>query len=402
MRNELEPGLLRVFRWYVGIRLALLFLVLVADRGESASEPRQYPIVGIVLFGALFLYLFLPRRRLGRAYLPFAIVLATIAPIADIGWNIAARIRDGYSPNAALSDYWVPFFLLFVPFILVAWQYRYRWVLVFAAGSTVLDMGIVSGILEPQGANLSVLGALLFARGALFAFLGLFISKLVARQREARAVLEAEAATVEKLAAGRERSRLARELHDTLAHSMTATAVQLEAAQATWDTNPEKSREMIDSALQRTRDGLVEARRAIEALRASPLEERGLRGALAWLADETSAVSGLEISVEGDRDEARVPPDVEQATFRIADEAITNAVRHAEATKVSVQLDIARTGLRLSIVDDGIGFDTGASHNGHHGLTGMRERADLVGGSIEIDSSSIGTTIGFTAPLGAA
>ena len=123
------------------------------------------------------------------------------------------------------------FFLLFVPFVLVAWQYRYRWIVLFAVGSTIADLVAVGGVLTTSveenpafDIDLTVIGALLLARGLLFLFLGLFIAKLVARQREARVKLQAYAAVVDQMSTERERNRLARELHDTLAHSMTGTA----------------------------------------------------------------------------------------------------------------------------------------------------------------------------------
>ncbi|REK12495.1 MAG: sensor histidine kinase [Actinobacteria bacterium] len=400
MRTELEPGILRVFRWYAGIRWAVLLLVWMSARGANPPDPPQFPVVGLVLFGLLLLLLIAPgaQKLFGKAYLPVAIILATVAPILDAAATIAGRLNAGYSPNIALGDYWLSFFLLFVPFILVAWQYRYRSVVFFAIASTVFDMAIVGTLLEPTNANLSIVGALVLARGVLFAFLGLFISKLVARQREARAALEAQAAAMEQLATGRERNRLARELHDTLAHSMTATAVQLEAVSALWDDDPEQAKRLLQSALDRTRGGLGEARRAIEALRATPLEDHGLVGAIHWLADEAHSVSGVETHVTGPEETAPLPPELEQAAFRIADEAITNAVRHADATRIDVGLELDASTISVKVTDDGKGFDPTVTQNGHHGIRGMRERAELVNGTLGVESSPDGTTVSFSAP----
>lgn len=402
MTNTIEPGIVRLLRWYVGIRLGFLLLVLIGTRSDNPPVPPQFPRVGIILFGLLFLLLVLPQaeRRFGHAFLPLAIALATLAPIADAAATVHGRLSAGLSPNDALADYWLPFFLLFVPFILTAWQYRYRWVIVFSVTSTLLDLIVTGTVFRTYEVDLTVLGALILARGFLFAFIGLFVSKLMARQRESHLALQNHATTLEQLATGRERNRLARELHDTLAHTMTATAIQLEAVQALWSEDPEQARHLLDRALTGTRSGLAEARRAIEDLRASPLEDHGLRGALEWLANDLGATSGITIEtrLEGLMD--NLDSALEQATYRIADEALNNSIRHSQASLIRVDLEVGPKQLSLIVRDDGQGFDPAAPLDGHHGLTGIRERAELVGGEIVIESeSSGGTMIKFRAPL---
>lgn len=402
MTDRIEPGIVRLLRWYVGIRLGFLILVLIGTRSDNPPVPPQFPRAGILLFGVLFLILILPQgeRRLGRAFLPVAIALATMAPIFDAAATVNGRLNAGLSPNQALSDYWLPFFLLFVPFILTAWQYRYRWVLVFTVASTVADLVVIGTVFQGYDVDLAVLGALILARGVLFAFIGLFVSKLVARQKEAHLALQNHASTLEQLATGRERNRLARELHDTLAHSMTATAIQLEAVQALWEEDPEQARQLLDRALTGTRTGLAEARRAIEDLRASPLEEHGLAGAVEWLAEDLAATSGVAITTSIEGSAVGLGEAVEQATYRIADESLNNAVRHSSASEITVHLEIDAKTLSLRVEDNGTGFDVEAPLDGHHGLTGLRERAELVGGHVEIASQSgRGTMIQFQAPL---
>lgn len=402
MESRIEPGVTRLLRWYVGVRLALLVLVALGNRGDNPPDPPQFPAPGIVLFGVLLLVLVWPEaeRRLGRLHLPLAITLATIAPIVDAVANIDRRLDLGLSPNDALADYWVPFFLLFVPFILTAWQYRYRWVLVFAAASTLVDMFALAAVFQSYEINLDTLAALLLARGFLFAFLGFFVSKLIARQRDLRADLGAHAATLERLATGRERNRLARELHDTLAHSMTATAVQLEAVEALWDADPDRARDLLRQALTGTRSGLDDARRAIEDLRASPLEEHGLAGAVARLARSLGDRSGIEVICEVDDRVDGLPLAIEQAVYRVADEATTNVERHSSATRVGVVLALRKGEVVLVVEDDGIGFDPGAVPPGHHGIVGMRERAEMIGGTLDIGPGpSAGTVLRMAAPV---
>jgi len=395
----IEPGLLRVFRFYVAIRLSFGFLVLWSVRAEPDPANPRFPGGGVFIFTLLMLLLVWPaaQRKLGRFFLPVALTLATLGPIVESAQNIVGRLDAGLTPNQALQDYWLPFFLLWVPLLLIAWQYRYRAVIAFAVVTTVLDAALALGPLEDAGGDVAVLSALLLARGVLFAFVGLFVVKLVGGQKEARRALRDHASTLEELATSRERNRLARELHDTLAHSLSATAVQLEAVKALWDEDPDRAKEMLDQSLRAARDGLGEARRAIQALRASPLEARGLRDALDQLAGAVATRSSIPVRVDLPDDLGEIADTVEQALYRIADEALTNVLRHSGAT--AAELALSRNGRRveLTVKDDGVGFDPAAVvPNGHVGLQGMRERAQLVGGALEVSSApGAGTTVRF-------
>jgi signal transduction histidine kinase len=244
--------------------------------------------------------------------------------------------------------------------------------------------------------------SLLVARGLLFAFVGFVVVKLAAAQKASRRTIAAHATTLEALATSRERNRLARELHDTLAHSLSAVAVQLEAVKALWHDDPEEAQRMLDRSLVGARDGLGEARRAIQALRASPLEELGLTGALDRLRTETESRSSLEVDLSVDEPLGDLDPHVEQAVFRIADEALTNAVRHASAHRAEIELRRRGTQVELRVSDDGAGFDPDrVGRDGHHGVTGMRERAEMVGGVLTLESApGAGTTLRFAAEVG--
>jgi signal transduction histidine kinase len=229
--TTIEPGLLRVFRWFVAIRLGLLALVLWSNQQDPDPANPRFPEAGIVFYGILLLLLVSPRvqRVLGRAFLPVALVLASVAPIVESATNIEGRLNAGLSVNDALADLFVSFFLLFVPLLLIAWQYRYRSVLFFSVATTVLDLGAILPLVEGRNADAAALTGLIGARGLLFAFVGLFVVKLSKAQKEARRSLASHSTTLEHLATSRERNRLARELHDTLAHSLSGIAVQLEA-----------------------------------------------------------------------------------------------------------------------------------------------------------------------------
>jgi len=397
--SSIEPGLLKVFRWYVGTRLGVSVLVLAAVNSErNAGDPR-FPEAGVFFFGILMVLLVWPwaQRKLGRWFLPVALALATLGPIVESANNIIGRLDAGLGPNDALADYWQPFFLLWVPLLMIAWQYRFRAVIFFAAVTTVLDLGLAVPPLEEAGADITILSGLVVARGMLFAFVGLFVVKLVGGQKEARRRLEKHAVTLEELAISRERNRLARELHDTLAHSLSAVAVQLEAVKSVWEAEPVMARELLDQSLVGAREGLGEARRAIQALRASPLEEKGLAGALVELASSVEARSSLSVDITLEDHLGDLDSGIEQAVYRIASEALTNATRHSQASKVTVMLDRRGRRLSLEVRDDGMGFDTSSeAPNGHIGLRGMRERAAMAGGTLVVNSTAgKGTIVRF-------
>ncbi len=396
---RIEPGLLRIFRWYVAIRLGLLLLVLWSNQENADPTNPRFPEPGIVMFGILLLLLVSPqaKRVLGRTYLPVALVIASIAPVIESAVNIEGRLAAGMTTNEALADFWMPFFLLFVPLLLIAWQYRYRAVLVFVIGTTLLDLAVTIPLVETQTTNVAELSALIVGRGLLFAFVGLFVVKLMAAQKDARRSLAAHSATLEHLATSRERNRLARELHDTLAHSLSGIAVQLEAVKSIWDDEPEQAAAMVNQALETARDGLGDARRAIQALRASSLEELGLEAALAQLGERTVERSGIAVDVTYADNVGDLDPDVENAVYRIADESLTNVARHSGAELATVDLRRRGGRIRLEVIDNGVGFDAnGQAPDGHVGIKGMTERAEMVGGSVAVASrSGEGTTVTF-------
>lgn len=397
--SNIEPGLLRVFRWYVAVRLGLLVLVAWSNKQNPDPSNPRFPEAGIFFFGILMVMITVPwfQKKMGRAFLPTTLVLASIAPIAESAANVEGRLAAGMGINDALADYWMPFFLLFVPLLLTAWQYRYRAVLFFAAATTLLDMGAIIPLVEGENADVAAISGLLIARGLLYAFVGAFIVKLVGAQKGARRSLATHSATLEHLATSRERNRLARELHDTLAHSLSGIAVQLEAVKTLWDDDSSRAKGMLDQALADARGGLGEARRAIQALRAAPLEDLGIADALRQLGDRTTERSGAVVTVAIADKVGDLDPELENTVYRIVDEALTNAGRHAQAEQVSIDLQRKAGKVRLEIVDDGVGFDTVMPvPEGHIGIAGMKERAEMVGGTLDITSTrNVGTTVTF-------
>src|SRR5215212_9450204 len=192
-----------------------------------------------------------------------------------------------------------------------------------------------------------------------------------------------------QLGAAEERNRLAREIHDTLAQGLTATALQLESADALLDAaaNTEQARKPLHRALSLTQSNLEEARRSVLDLRAAPLEGRSLSEALEVLVDRWEAEQGMSARYRAVNGGRPLPPRVEVGLYRICQEALTNVARHAGARRVTVQLIAAPEQVRLVVEDDGRGFPASETPADRHGLVGMGERARMLGGTLDVRSS---------------
>ena len=204
-----------------------------------------------------------------------------------------------------------------------------------------------------------------------------------------------------RLARAEERARIAREIHDTLAQGLTAIALHLEGALPHLETDPERARERLERALATSRESLEEARRSVLDLRTAPPDGKPLAEALGALARRFTSETGVRVHVRASGG-AVLAPRTEAELFRIAGEALANVRRHARARQVEIGLEVGARGVRLSIRDDGIGFDPRARREGHHGIAGMRERARLLGGRLRIESrAGQGTRVLVTAPMAA-
>lgn len=206
----------------------------------------------------------------------------------------------------------------------------------------------------------------------------------------------------EEVGAVEERNRLAREIHDTLAQGLAGIAMQLETADALLDADQEAElvRQFVGKALNLTRASLEEARRSVLDLRAAPLEGRSLSEALAHLIEEVQRTGNIRVDYRITGAGHPLPVRIEAGVFRIAQEALTNVVRHSGARTARVGLAVDVDHLRLSVQDDGSGFDPGVVEEGHFGLIGLRERTRLLGGTLDLSTSpGNGTELRVKIPL---
>jgi signal transduction histidine kinase len=196
-----------------------------------------------------------------------------------------------------------------------------------------------------------------------------------------------------------ERNRIARDIHDTLAQGFTGVIVQLEAAEdATARGFAHEAHEHLARARDLARESLNEARRSVHALRPRALDGAGLSDALAKLFENMTRDTALasEFSVVGQP--IALPPDWEENLFRVGQEILTNALRHASASRFTAKMIFLPDAVRLDLRDDGRGFDPKAKSDGF-GLLGIRERVEAMGGQVTVRSApGAGTEIVLTLP----
>lgn len=201
----------------------------------------------------------------------------------------------------------------------------------------------------------------------------------------------------------KERARLAREIHDTLAQGFVGISHQLDALAIQIDGDPDVARQQLNLARKMARHSLTEARRSVMDLRAPELEEQDLPTALAASARLWVAGSPANVRVEVSGVKQDLPADLEQNLLRIAQEAVANAVKHANARMIWVDLESKGRFLQLRVKDDGQGFEpsgTFSAIGGHFGILGMRERAERLGGKFALASCpGSGTQVEVTVPL---
>jgi NarL family two-component system sensor histidine kinase YdfH len=214
--------------------------------------------------------------------------------------------------------------------------------------------------------------------------------ELLQELRATQSQLQQYAEQVEKLTISQERERMAREMHDTLAQGLAGVIMQLEAADSHLESNrPAEAQVVVEQAMQRARQTLHEARRAIQALRSAALEQRNLAAALATEVSQFEVTSGVTADLVFDGEPEEIRPEVAQHVLRIAQESLSNIGRHAHARHVRVRLVQSDTRLELVVQDDGKGFDVEAAmlRADCFGLQGMYERAQRLGATLQLESA---------------
>jgi signal transduction histidine kinase len=397
---------LRIFRLLLILQLMVLGLSFLAALGLGG--PAGMGLLLRLSPTLLLAVLFLPRWLepvFGRYFLALGLGLDVLFSSLETAylfaeWPPSRLVNLGLPPEVVqqlvAAPPIEPFFFLLIPLVLLAWGYGRRGALLGSTWAAILHLAV--GFLV-SSRNGYLVFAQALVRIALLYVVPFLVSVLAVRERRQLAQLQVahqrlrrHAATVEQLAISRERNRLARDLHDTLAHSLSAMTVQLEALRALLANDPESAPAAVEEVLSLSRRGLEDSRKAIQALRTDPVEAMGLAGALRDMLQAFQARNGVPADLTVAGEAIDLTAEEVQAFYRIAEEALNNVERHASARRVMVRLAFGLDRVDVVIRDDGVGFDPNTVNSDRYGLTGMRERAAIIGATLEVSSHPGGGT----------
>ena len=219
------------------------------------------------------------------------------------------------------------------------------------------------------------------------------IRRLNEQLNQANDQLRDYAVNMERMAQMRERNRLAREIHDTLGHTLTGIIMGADAGLALLDVAPEESRKRIQVVAQTARNGLTDVRRSIKALRPDALEHYSLAQALEGLVENFRLTTSAQVAYYQEAEELKLDTDEEDALYRVVQEGLTNAVRHGRADRIEIRITRNRNVVMVRIRDNGTGC--GELEEGF-GLRHMRERLEMLGGTLSFGNLDSCAEDGYT------
>ncbi|CAG0941978.1 two-component system, NarL family, sensor histidine kinase YdfH [Anaerolineae bacterium] len=392
---------LNIFRFLVVLKLVVAMIAAAMLGIDAGLNSAAVILPSIIATGLIAIAAWLKplEKILGARFFPALLTAAIVEQNTEFIYLQIVRPFQTILFGSVMSNLILEtrrgemFFLVLVLTVLAAWQYGYRGANASLLFASALHIAIsVLAVAVGWVNNLSLL--FLPLQIILLALITYIVAFLVEQQRAQQRELETAhrqlqqfAAMAEQLARSRERNRVARDLHDTLAHSLTGLVVQLQAARSLLPQKPDDARATIAQAEKTARSGLDEARLAIRDLRSSPIASLGLIGALkqeiSVFEQEGAASVTLAIAEP-------LPPlraEQEETLWRVAQEALRNIARHANAQNVKIELGVVDGALKFSIADDGIGFDVRTLPENHFGVIGMRERVALIGGQLCVESA---------------
>ena len=360
----------------VFISMGFIFLDNVPDKIVVA--------ISLIAFGAVHIFGYRRAQTAAHFHIYFAIQTLIVAWL-----HIAFR-------NADLFGF-LFFILVLQAMVALSTRVAVGWVLLFFLMESI-------GIFIRQGSD--GIADILFNIPAYFlvsVFAYIFREAEIARRQNQGLLeeLKETQAQLQELAVTEERTRLARELHDSLGHRLTVAVVQLEGAQRLIPTKPAQASEMIGTMREELKNALADLRLTVSAMRSPIPENLSLGSALLALAQSFQQNTGLNIHFNAASNLPELPEPYRLAFYRAAQEGLTNIQRHADAQNAWVDLKVDNTHITLTITDDGKGLDDLNEKESGVGLIGLGERASQLGGEMRIISQleAGGTQLTFILPL---
>ena len=378
------PAPARIALWQVPLLASVLLALLIIDRLEYWRYGEQVPVrVAMLLFILRIALIVCAILIEGFNFTPFLFLIPPYLAVVYFG------NRAGYAMAA----------LAFAAYLAIVWWYNPHWYLntlsVFLA--IIFSFGVVFAVLMARVVCLEKAGRIR-ERGS-----RIQAEALLAEVEHAHQQLQAYAERVAELATTEERNRVAREIHDGLGHALTAITIQLEKALVYYDKQPEEALQAMSDAKRVAKDALQDVRRSVRALRTEQEPFACTQGIT--LLVEQLRESSLAVDFEVTGSEERFSNPALLTLYRVAQEGFTNIQKHAQASRVEVSLHFTEEEERLSIRDNGCGFDAErrlqqpAKPQEGYGLRGIQERIELVGGSFHLESQvGRGTLLSVTVP----
>ena len=378
--------------WYLAFYAVLLVttVIAIADPNTSEQDRALAGLLAATLAGVSGIALLTRRGWEKRIPLKLLFVAAFI-----VLWFLLVDIHPAY------------FILLFVLYGQIYNLLPMRWAILSSLALTVVVT--VRSLIDSSDSTISVV-----LQGSFWAIFGTFwafwVYSIIGQSQKRRALIEELEQTRNQLAteerrAGilEERSRLAREIHDTLAQGFISIVTHLEAAEEELPTGSDSIQRHLDQARRTARDNLVEARNLVAALRPEILAGFSLPEALQRLTTRWSEEIGVRVKLNITGEHRPLSQETQVALLRATQEALANVRKHARASIVTVTLSYMEDLVALDVQDDGAGFDLDGAHAGSgFGLMSMRERIEDIGGKLLVESESgAGSTVVVEVPAGA-
>lgn len=375
---KLRPNPFRFLLYAEWVMIAACF----AFAAMESFEERQLPVQHVLILGTLsIMAALLPCGQLGYKLLYVGIEIGLIFYGATLGYlhvlptlYLIVLIQSCFLFQASIR--WVVAGLSFLLFLVHQIRYVQNITLLVEANDRHLFwMHLIAE-------------TLMFGLG-LFFVLKLVSTLLSERQIQAQLAAAHEqlrqyALRIEDLAAVQERNRIAREIHDSLGHTLTAQNIQLQTAVKLWQHDPEKAYSFLQQAQQLAATAMQEVRRSVRTLREDAVEEPVLGDAIAHLVHDFQQGTDIAISTAIEGPTVICPP-IERTLYRIVQEALTNVRKHAEATQIQIKISTTPEQIKLTVEDNGRGFNS-EIHKTGFGLRGMQERVLAMDGSLRLES----------------
>lgn len=390
--RSLEP--VRTNKSLLGEVVGYLMVTAVAIRGLAGYPDVRWPMAGLLVAFVVLLVVERPLRQTswGRSLfllgqIAIMVGLFLLTPEGDF-WAIillpaCAYVVRHYRPVVAWA--WIAVFIIAMS-VMMIWGQGFvdalQFIFIYVAG--YLLIGSYAQLLQQTEA----------AREE--------SDRLLQQLQQSNAQLEEYIAQVEELTAIKERNRLARELHDAVTQSIFSMTLITRSALILQERDPGQVKGKLLQLQELAQDALQEMRDLIYQLRALSIEEDGLYPVLQTYVGRVNGQGELRIMLDEGPETLPLTPAQQQELFRIIQEAVNNIVKHAQARNAAIRFSLTDAAVTVAVSDDGVGFDPGQLNNDgtHVGLDSMRERANELGGMLEVNASpGAGTVVKVVVPL---